>query len=277
MTCLLLLRINLEEFLHSHPPPGLFAYRAKYPNHRGEADVPSFADSQERRTRHPASPFDRGGANTFGFEKALQFRRRLKLVHRSHGRQKRVFRSKWLSIRKRGEDGMRQNFSEEVGEVGRLIRAVRVARGFTQQEVAKGAGVSRAQLADFEKGANVSILFLMKIASFLKFPVLSYDAGALTSAPGLDVSRILHLLKVVNTAVDELNVALVDALLPPSERSGELRDTPALRAFLEKHRADERVAAALVGGTDDKPISREPKAARQLAAGTRRTTRKAGA
>jgi transcriptional regulator with XRE-family HTH domain len=171
---------------------------------------------------------------------------------------------------------MRQSFSEEVGEVGRLIRAVRVARGFTQQQVATGAGVSRAQVADFEKGANVSIVFLLKVAGFLKFPILWYDAGALSSAPGLDVSRILQLLKVVNTAVDELNVALMDALLPPSERSSELRDTPVLRAFLEKHRADERVAAALVGGTDDKPVSREPKPARQLAARTRRTTRKAG-
>ncbi len=171
---------------------------------------------------------------------------------------------------------MRQSFSEEVAEIGRLIRAVRVARGFTQQQVADGAGVSRAQLADFEKGANVSILFLMKIGGFLKFPILSYDASALSSAPGLDVSRILQLLKVVNTAVDELNVALMDALLPPSERSGELRDTPVLRAFLEKHREDERVAAALVGGSDDKPASREPKPPRPLTARARRTTRKAG-
>jgi transcriptional regulator with XRE-family HTH domain len=175
---------------------------------------------------------------------------------------------------------MRQNFSEEVGEMGRMVRAVRVARGFTQQQVAKGAGVSRAQLADFEKGANVSILFLLKVARFLKFPILSCESGAFSSTPGLDISRVLRLLELVKGAVDELSVAVMEAVLPPSERSSELRDTPALKAFLEKHRADDgalaRVAAALVGGTDDRPASREPKPARQPGARMRRTTRKAG-
>jgi transcriptional regulator with XRE-family HTH domain len=177
---------------------------------------------------------------------------------------------------------MRQRFSEEIEQLGGMIRAARKARGYTQQEVADGADVSRAQLADFEKGANVSLLFLLKIARFLDISNLSLTGGVevTTTATGIDVVHLFRLLDLLNVTIEEVRSGIVDAAFPPSERSGNLRDTPVLKAFFEKHGGDDRglarLAAALVGETDDKPDIREPTASTGPAPRARRS-RKAGA
>jgi hypothetical protein len=85
---------------------------------------------------------------------------------------------------------------------------------------------------------------------------------------------------LLNATLEELRSAIVEAALPSSERAGQLHDTPVLKAFFEKHRGDDRslarLAAALVGETDDKPGVREPKASNGPARSARRG-RKTGA
>ncbi|MEA2166448.1 MAG: repressor LexA [Thermoanaerobaculia bacterium] len=52
--------------------------------------------------------------------------------------------------------------------LGETVRATRLERGLTQARLAKLAGVSRRHLAALEKGANVSVLVLRKVASVLQ-------------------------------------------------------------------------------------------------------------
>jgi transcriptional regulator with XRE-family HTH domain len=51
--------------------------------------------------------------------------------------------------------------------LGETVRSTRIKRGLTQAHLARLAGVSRRHLAALEKGANVSILVLRKVASVL--------------------------------------------------------------------------------------------------------------
>jgi transcriptional regulator with XRE-family HTH domain len=52
--------------------------------------------------------------------------------------------------------------------LGETVRATRLERGLTQARLAKLAGVSRRHLAALEKGANVSVAVLRKVASVLE-------------------------------------------------------------------------------------------------------------
>ena len=52
--------------------------------------------------------------------------------------------------------------------VGDTIREARIKKGLTQAKLARLAGVSRRHLAALEKGANVSILVLNKVATVLE-------------------------------------------------------------------------------------------------------------
>jgi transcriptional regulator with XRE-family HTH domain len=175
---------------------------------------------------------------------------------------------------------MDQGFSEKLQRLGSMMRAARVARGLTQQHLAKGAKVSRAQLSDFENGANVSILFLLKIAHFLDLKNVPLDGVVELSAAasGVDVLHLLRLLDVLSSTVDEVRMGVIDAVLPPSEHR-ELGDAQAMKAFLTKHLDDDRgldrLAEALVGATD-KPRTRQPKTPSQAPTRARRT-RKTGA
>jgi transcriptional regulator with XRE-family HTH domain len=51
--------------------------------------------------------------------------------------------------------------------LGDVVRETRIKRGLTQAKLARLAGVSRRHLAALEKGANVSVLVLRKVASVL--------------------------------------------------------------------------------------------------------------
>jgi transcriptional regulator with XRE-family HTH domain len=175
---------------------------------------------------------------------------------------------------------MRDSFSEKLQRLGSMMRAARVARGFTQQQLAKGAEVSRAQLSDFENGANVSILFLLKIAQFLDLKNVPLDGVVELSpaAPGVDVLHLLRLLDLLGSTLDQVRMGVIDAVLPQSGHR-DLGDAQAMKAFLAKHVADDglgRLAEALVGGTDDKPRARQPKAISRTETRGRRV-RKAGA
>lgn len=51
--------------------------------------------------------------------------------------------------------------------LGDVVRETRIKKGLTQAKLARLAGVSRRHLAALEKGANVSVLVLRKVASVL--------------------------------------------------------------------------------------------------------------
>jgi transcriptional regulator with XRE-family HTH domain len=57
--------------------------------------------------------------------------------------------------------------------LGETVRATRLERGLTQARLAKLAGVSRRHLAALEKGANVSVNVLRKVASVLQLAEIS--------------------------------------------------------------------------------------------------------
>jgi transcriptional regulator with XRE-family HTH domain len=65
--------------------------------------------------------------------------------------------------------------------LGELVRETRLKRGLTQAKLARLAGVSRRHLAALEKGANVSVLVLKKVAAVLDLHEI--DLGGLSIRP----------------------------------------------------------------------------------------------
>src|SRR5881227_2934660 len=65
--------------------------------------------------------------------------------------------------------------------LGETVRETRIKRGLTQAKLARLASVSRRHLAALEKGANVSILVLKKVASVLDLHEI--DLGGLSLRP----------------------------------------------------------------------------------------------
>lgn len=140
---------------------------------------------------------------------------------------------------------------EGLRSIGATIRAARLARGLTQQKAAKEAKVSRAQLALLEQGGNVSIKFLLKIATFLELTHIPLDGHVeLTSAAreGWNVYEWIQTLDLVSALVEHLRGIGITAVLPPSART--LEDTLALREFVARHLGDDagvaRLAKAIV-------------------------------
>ena len=64
---------------------------------------------------------------------------------------------------------------DAIASLGAFIRAARTARGITQMQAAREAKVSRKQLALFEKGGNVSVKFLLRLAHYLELDELPLD------------------------------------------------------------------------------------------------------
>ncbi|HEX7830447.1 MAG TPA: helix-turn-helix domain-containing protein, partial [Thermoanaerobaculia bacterium] len=52
--------------------------------------------------------------------------------------------------------------------LGDTVREARIRKGLTQARLAKLAGVSRRHLAALEKGANVSVSILQRVAAVLE-------------------------------------------------------------------------------------------------------------
>lgn len=119
--------------------------------------------------------------------------------------------------------------------LGSTIRAARKARGLTQQKTAREAKVSRAQLALLEKGQNVSVKFVLKIARFLGLQEIPLDGTVrLTSGRGeVNFLELLALADVLSAMAEHLRAFAVDAIVPARERTA-LKDTAAVRDFLER-------------------------------------------
>jgi len=61
--------------------------------------------------------------------------------------------------------------------LGETVRESRIRKGLTQAHLARMAGVSRRHLAALEKGANVSILVLKKVAAVLELTDIQLGGG----------------------------------------------------------------------------------------------------
>jgi transcriptional regulator with XRE-family HTH domain len=145
--------------------------------------------------------------------------------------------------------------------IGATIRAARIARGHTQQSLAKAAKVSRGNLALLEQGGNVSIRYLLKIARVLELTDIPLGGTVqLTSGreDGLNVFGLLQSFDVIAAVVDHLRGAVVNAVLPPSEHA-DLKDSAVLKELAAKH-ADKpsgvgRPAKVVADLPEDEPSS----------------------
>jgi transcriptional regulator with XRE-family HTH domain len=90
--------------------------------------------------------------------------------------------------------------------LGDTVRTTRIRRGLTQAKLARLAGVSRRHLAALEKGANVSIAVLRKVANVLELNEIDLGGISVRTAPGAESGVNVPLL------ADTLREARVDAL-----------------------------------------------------------------
>jgi transcriptional regulator with XRE-family HTH domain len=158
--------------------------------------------------------------------------------------------------------------------LGLLIRAARMKRRVTQQRAAKGAGVSRKQWGLLERGANVSVVFLRKVATYLDLKELPLGEGlqGTTTSSAFDAVALLHLSDDLAAIVERLNVLAIDAALPPSETRG---DSAAIAAFVagkgqltssdaaRLERAFHRFASDVISDSNDTPPAARKNARRR--------------
>jgi transcriptional regulator with XRE-family HTH domain len=128
---------------------------------------------------------------------------------------------------------------EGLSSLGAFIRAARMARHTNQVDAAKGAGVSRRQLALLEQGGNVSVKFLLKIARYLRLTTLPLDGNVrlVAGGVGLDVNEVMASLDFVRLIVEHIRSVALDAVLPDTE-ARTLKDTLALKDFIKRHESD---------------------------------------
>lgn len=148
---------------------------------------------------------------------------------------------------------------ESLASLGVFIRVARMQRGITQVQAARDAGVSRKQLMLLEKGENVSVKFLLRVARYLELTAIPLDGNIqlLSGTTGLNVLELVKDLDVLIAVAEHARDFAFNAMLPVSERRG-LRDTPAFREFVARHDGDaEHLAAALVNLSDNVPADQE--------------------
>jgi len=78
--------------------------------------------------------------------------------------------------------------------LGETVRNTRIKKGLTQAKLARLAGVSRRHLAALEKGANVSVLVLKKVASVLDLTEINLGPLLLHAAKDPSVQVNMPLL-----------------------------------------------------------------------------------
>src|SRR5258708_6195025 len=81
--------------------------------------------------------------------------------------------------------------------LGETVRSARIKRGLTQARLARLANVSRRHLAALEKGANVSINVLQKVAAVLELAEITL--GELTVQPPLSSSNAVNMPLLADT------------------------------------------------------------------------------
>jgi transcriptional regulator with XRE-family HTH domain len=116
---------------------------------------------------------------------------------------------------------------------GSAIRAARRRRAWSQARLASEAGVSLAQLALMEKGRNVSVLFLTKVADVLGLS-LALVSGAASDGDGsgrMNISDLVRRTDLIALLAAELRDYAINAALPAEQREA-LPDTEVVSAFV---------------------------------------------
>ena len=150
---------------------------------------------------------------------------------------------------------------DEIRLIGATIRAHREARRLTQQKAAKGAKVSRSQLAALERGGNVSAKLLLKITRYFGLSVKVAEdvdgepVSIAAAANELNILEVIRSLDLVVGVVEHIRRLATNTLLPAASDQVALQDTPVLREFLARHLGDDtgldRLAHAIVGLSDE--------------------------
>jgi len=100
--------------------------------------------------------------------------------------------------------------------LGETVRSARIKKNLTQAKLARLAGVSRRHLAALEKGANVSVLVVKKVASVLD--LTDIDLGPLVLHSGKDPNAQVNMRILAETIREAHAGALrAQALLAEAE------------------------------------------------------------
>jgi len=97
--------------------------------------------------------------------------------------------------------------------LGETIREARIRKGLTQARLAKMAGVSRRHLAALEKGANVSVSILQRVAAVLELTEISLGGVSLKSpdAPAVNVPMLSEAIREARADAERANAILARA------------------------------------------------------------------
>lgn len=106
------------------------------------------------------------------------------------------------------------------GDVGKRIKRLRAAKGLTQKQLGKLAGVTGSAIKELEAGRSAGSRVLHKIAAALSSTTDELETGRPGKAPApgsFDAGLMAHL-------ITELEVALeaADAEIPPLEKGKRL-------------------------------------------------------
>lgn len=97
--------------------------------------------------------------------------------------------------------------------LGKTVREARIRKGLTQARLAKLAGVSRRHLAALEKGANVSINILQRVAAVLELTEIALGDLSLKSADdrGVNVPLLTDTIREARAEAERAQAILARA------------------------------------------------------------------
>jgi transcriptional regulator with XRE-family HTH domain len=111
--------------------------------------------------------------------------------------------------------------------LGDTIREARIRKGLTQARLASLAGVSRRHLAALEKGANVSVSILQRVAGVLE--VTEIDLGDLQvrardDGRGINMPLLTHAIREARTDAEraQATLARAESLLNASDAEAKV-------------------------------------------------------
>ncbi len=122
--------------------------------------------------------------------------------------------------------------------LGRNVKELRVARGLTQQQMAKLSGMPRATWANLESGdANPTLTVLHRVASALQVPIEELIAAPRASAKhypkGTLPTRSRGDVHVQSLLPDKVPGMVLERMeLPPRARMSGVPHTPGTREYL---------------------------------------------
>src|SRR5688500_11512852 len=99
--------------------------------------------------------------------------------------------------------------------LGDTVREARIRKGLTQARLAKLAGVSRRHLAALEKGANVSVSILQRVAAVLDLAEIQLGDLSLKSGdsanPGVNMPLLTDTIREARAEAERAQAILARA------------------------------------------------------------------